>query len=328
MKYLVIGAGGTGGAIGGFLAKAGKDVTCIARGAHLQAILEKGLTFETVGAGTFTVQPVKACTMEQYGQRCEACQEERPDVIFVCVKGYSLEDTIPFISRVAGADTVVIPVLNIYGTGGRLQEKLIRSAASDGDDKTTVPVVTDGCIYIACEIREPGVLWMNGTIFRVVYGLRRGTPEQVRVKVMPVLEQVKRDLCESGITAVLSEQIEKDALQKFSYVSPMAALGAYYHVQAFAIQARGQLRNTFCALIGEVKALSDAMGVSLPEDIEEINLRILDSLSPTATTSMQRDIDAGKQSELDGLVFEVVRMGKQYGVETPVYEMIAEKFRT
>ena len=82
MKYVVIGAGGTGGAIGGFLAKAGKDVTLIARGAHLSKMQEKGLAFETV-EGNFTV-PVKACTMEEY--------QETPDVIFVCVKGYSLED--------------------------------------------------------------------------------------------------------------------------------------------------------------------------------------------------------------------------------------------
>ena len=80
-------------------------------------------------------KPVKATDMEHYG--------ERPDVIFVCVKGYSLEETIPFIRRVAKPETVVIPILNIYGTGGRLQERLPEL------------LVTDGCIYIAAEIKEP-----------------------------------------------------------------------------------------------------------------------------------------------------------------------------
>ena len=103
MKYVVIGAGGTGGAIGGFLAKAGKDVTLIARGAHLQKMLEDGLHFETVD-GEFTV-PVRACTMDDY--------QGTPDIIFVCVKGYSLDETIPFIERIAGPDTIVIPILNI-----------------------------------------------------------------------------------------------------------------------------------------------------------------------------------------------------------------------
>lgn len=306
MKYLVIGAGGTGGPIGGFLSKAGKDVTLIARGAHLARMQERGLQFETPD-GSYTVNPIKACTMEEY--------QECPDVVFVCVKGYSLENTVPFLSRVAGPHTVIIPILNIYGTGGRLQELLPQ-----------IPV-TDGCIYIAAEIKEPGTILQSGKIFRVVYGLRRNTPEPVKKAVLPVLKQTKLDLEESGIDVLLSDQIEKDALQKFSYVSPMAAVGAYYNVQAFAMQAKGQMRSTFVSLIREIKDLSDAMDVSLPENIEEINLQILDNLAPTASTSMQRDIRNQKPSEIDGLIFEVIRLGKKYGVPTPVYEMIAEKFQ-
>lgn len=304
MKYVVIGAGGTGGAIGGFLAKAGKDVTLIARGRHLAAMLQDGLKFETP-EGNFTV-PVNACTMEDYRQS--------PDVIFVCVKGYSLEDTIPFIRRISNSGTVVIPILNIYGTGGRMQEKLPGIT------------VTDGCIYIAAEISRPGTILMSGTIFRVVYGLRKGTCERSSKAVMPILTAVSRDLEESGITPVLSSRIEKDALQKFSFVSPMAAAGAFYNVQAFVFQMKGQFRNTFIALIEEVKALSNAMGIPLPENIVEINLKIMDDLAPTATASMHRDIRDGKQSEIDGLVFEVIRLGHKYNVPTPVYEMIAEKF--
>ena len=186
--------------------------------------------------------------------------------------------------------------------------------------------VTDGCIYIAAEIKEPGELLMSGKIFRVVYGLRKGTDPLLAAKLHPILEQVKTDLEESGIAVIFSDQIEKDALQKFSFVSPMAGLGAFYNVPAFAFQAKGQMRSSFIAMMGELKELSDAMDVSLPDNIEEINLTILDNLAPNATASMQRDIRDGKQSEIDGLIFEVIRLGKQYGVETPVYEMVAEKF--
>lgn len=57
----------------------------------------------------------------------------------------------------------------------------------------------------------------------------------------------------------------------------------------------------------------------------DVNLRILANLAPEATTSMQRDVYAGKSSEIDGLVYEVVRMGQKYGVAVPVYEKVAEK---
>lgn len=301
MKYLIIGAGGTGGSIGAYMTQAGKDVTLIARGEHLRRIQEQGLKMETTGKGNYTVQPIKACDMEHY--------EEQPDIIFVCVKGYSLEDTIPFIERVAKESTIVIPILNIYGTGARMQEELPGL------------LVIDGCIYIAGEIREPGTIWLNGNIFRVVFGVR--TPEELR----PELFQVVKDLKDSGIDGVLSDNIRRDALQKFAYVSPMAACGLYYHVSAGEVQVTGEARDTFVKLMKEVDALAVAMGVPFLVDIVTTNLQILDSLSPTASTSMQRDIYAGKASEIDGLIYEVVRMGEKYGVPTPTYEMIAKKAR-
>ena len=69
------------------------------------------------------------------------------------------------------------------------------------------------------------------------------------------------------------------------------------------------------------------MQVSLPENIVEINLKIMDDLIPTATASMQRDIKNGKQSEVDGLVYQVVRLGEQYHVSVPVYTKLADKLR-
>lgn len=301
MKYLIIGAGGTGGSIGAYMTEAGKDVTLIARGVHLRKMQAEGLKMETTKKGNYTVNPIKATDMEHY--------EEQPDIIFVCVKGYSLEDTIPFIRRVAKSDTIVIPILNIYGTGGRMQEKLPEL------------LVTDGCIYIAGEIKEPGTIWQNGDIFRIVYGVRN--KEEFR----PELFEVAKDLKESGIDGVLSENIQRDALQKFAYVSPMAACGLYYHVNAGEVQVTGEPRDTFVKLMREIDALAEAMGVPFLIDIVTTNLQILDSLSPTASTSMQRDIYAGKASEIDGLIYEVVRMGKKYGVPTPTYEMVEKKAR-
>ncbi len=301
MEYLIIGAGGTGGCIGAYMTEAGKDVTMIARGAHLKAMQAGGLRMETTKKGNYTVSPVKASDMEHY--------EGHPDVIFVCVKGYSLEETVPFIRRAAKAETVVIPLLNLYGTGGKLQTRLPEL------------LVTDGCIYIAAEIREPGCLWQNGDIFRVVYGVRE--PSEYR----EVLAEVKKDLEDSGITALLSDQIQRDALQKFSYVSPAAACGQYYDAMAGDMQKPGEIRDTFAALIGEVDRLADAMGIHFEGDIVKTNLDILDSLTPEASTSMQRDVKKGKESEMDGLIFEVVRMAKKYGVELPMYEKIAKALK-
>ena len=71
-------------------------------------------------------------------------------MILVCVKGYSLDNTVPFIQKIAKKSTIVIPILNIYGTGSRLQKKLPGL------------LVTDGCIYVSANIEGPGALVQQG----------------------------------------------------------------------------------------------------------------------------------------------------------------------
>lgn len=312
MKYAIIGAGGTGGILGFYMTKADRDVTLIARGRHLAAMQEKGLAVEKMWDGTTEIIPVKAMDMEHY--------DEQPDVVLVCVKGYSLEDTIPFIQRVAKPSTIVIPVLNIYGTGAKMQEQLPKL------------LVTDGCIYVSANIKEPGVLIQHGRILRVVYGVRNMSTQKVNIKraheeMLDALKNIKKDFDDSGIDGVLSENIQRDALEKFSYVSPSGAAGLYYHATAADFQREGKQREAFKTMIREIAALAEAMGVPFERDMVEVNLKILSSLAPEATTSMQRDVMEGKDSEIDGLVYEVVRMGERYHVPVPMYAKVAEKLR-
>lgn len=301
MKYAIIGAGGTGGCLGFFLKKAGKDVTLIARGKHLEAIRKNGLTIQKLWDESRETLPVKACTAEEY--------KEIPDVILVCIKGYSVDETVPTIKKIAGKETVVIPILNIYGTGGRLQKKLPELT------------VTDGCIYVSANIMEPGVILRHGKILRVVFGARK--PEEETEK----MREVAKDMVTDDLEVILSENIRRDAMVKFSYVSPIGAAGLYCNAVAADFQREGEQREMFKALIREIVALSHAMGIEFEEDLVERNLKILASLSPEATTSMQRDVIEGKRSEMDGLVYEVVRMGREYKVSMPQYEKAAACFR-
>ena len=312
MKYAIIGAGGTGGILGFYMTKADRDVTLIARGRHLAAMQEKGLAVEKMWDSTTEIIPVKAMDMEHY--------DEQPDVVLVCVKGYSLEDTIPFIQRVAKPSTIVIPVLNIYGTGAKMQEQLPKL------------LVTDGCIYVSANIKEPGVLIQHGKILRVVYGVRNMSTQKVNIKraheeMLDALKNIKKDFDDSGIDGVLSENIQRDALEKFSYVSPIGAAGLFYHATAADFQREGKQREAFKTMIREIAALAEVMGVPFERDMVEVNLKILSSLAPEATTSMQRDVMEGKDSEIDGLVYEVVRMGERYHVPVPMYAKVAEKLR-
>ena len=306
-KYCVVGAGGVGGSIAAYMAKAGKDVTLIARGKHLEKVKQDGLTMETPHLGTFTVSSINAVAESEYVQFCEQ-NNEKPDIIFVCVKGYSLDEIAPFFKKCTDEHTIVIPLLNLYGTGSRLQKQLSEC------------LVTDGCIYIAAEKKAPGVIQQKGSIFRIVYGVRE------QEDLCKELFEIMADLRESGVDARLSDNIARDAFQKYSYVAPMAACGLYFDAKAETFQQAGDEREFLSDCMSEISALADAMEIPFLVDIVKTNLEILDALSPEASTSMQRDIWDGKQSEIDGLVFEPVRLAKKYGVKMPKYEMIARKF--
>ena len=295
-KYLIVGAGGTGGPVGAYLARAGKDVTFIARGDNLNALRSRGLKVIRPN-DEFTLRSVKISGLKSYN--------ETPDVIFVCVKSYSLDALIPELQRIADKNTIIIPILNVFGTGGMMQKHFPDT------------LVTDGCIYVAAQIKEPGCIQMNGDILRVIFGVRD------RSEYRDELKEIEADLNESGITGILSDNIVRDALLKFSYVSPQGACGLYYGVPAGDIQKPGEIRECFAGLVHEIETLALAMDIHFEEDIVNRNLDILDTLVPSATTSLQRDIAAGNLSEIDGLIYEVVRLADKYNVEAPIYRKIA-----
>ena len=317
MKYIIIGAGGTGGILGFYMTKAGKDVTLIARNAHLEAMQKQGLSVEKMWTNETETIPIGAESMESY-----EAKGEKADVILVCVKKYSLDSCIPFIQNISHKNTIVVPVLNVYGTGAYLQEKLPKV------------LVTDGCIYVSANIKQAGVLLQHGEILRVFFGVRE--KEDLKklngqldgeYKAERLLKKIAQDFKDSGIDGILSDNIKRDALTKFSYVSPIGTAGLYLHAVAGDFQREGEARELFKTLIREIVTLANAMGITFEEDLVERNLKILSNLPEEATTSMQRDVIEGKQSEIDGLVYEVVRMAKKYGVEVPAYERAAEKFR-
>lgn len=317
MKYIIIGAGGTGGILGFYMTKAGKDVTLIARNAHLEAMKKQGLSVQKMWTNETETIPVSAESMESY-----EAKGEKADVILVCVKKYSLDSCIPFIQNISHKNTIVVPVLNVYGTGAYLQEKLPEL------------LVTDGCIYVSANIKQPGVLLQHGEILRVFFGVRE--KEDLKklngqldgeYKAERLLKKIAQDFKDSGIDGILSDNIKRDALTKFSYVSPIGTAGLYLHAVAGDFQREGEARELFKTLIREIVTLANAMGITFEEDLVERNLKILSNLPEEATTSMQRDVMEGKQSEIDGLVYEVVRMAEKYGAEVPAYRRTAEKFR-
>ena len=233
----------------------------------------------------------------------------KADVIFVCVKGYSVDSITELIKRAAHDKTIVIPILNVYGTGPRIQR--------------LVPGVTvlDGCIYIVGFVSGTGEITQMGKIFRLVYGAHKGT------QVAPgILEAVQKDLQEGGIKAEISPDINRDTFIKWSFISAMAVTGAYYDVPMGEVQTLGKVRDTFIGLSTESVELGRKLGVEFPEDPISYNLKVIDKLDPESTASMQKDLARGHDSEIQGLLFDMITAAEEQGIDIPTYRMVAEKF--
>ena len=251
LKYLIAGTGGVGGSIAAFLSLSGKDVTCIARGEHLAAIRGNGLQLHSDLKGEHCLK-VAAFTAEEF--------QGKADVIFVCVKGYSVDSITELIKRASHERTVVIPILNVYGTGPRIQR--------------LVPGVTvlDGCIYIVGFVSGRGEITQMGKIFRLVYGV-------------------------------------------------------FSDVHMGDVQKLGNVRDTFIGLSQESAALGRKLGIEFKEDIVQYNLKVIDKLAPESTASMQKDMAKGHQSEVQGLLFDMITAAEEQGIEVLTYRMVAEKFK-
>lgn len=301
MKYLIIGTGGTGGCIGGFLAANKNDVTFISRGKNLEAMKQNGLKLKTGVKGDLYLPEIKVLSGEEY--------KDKADVIFVCVKTYSIDDIIPVIKNASHEDTIIIPTMNGFGIGEKISGKFDSAH------------VLDGCIYISAFVDAPGSIVQLGKMFRVVFGPRKGEPVD-----SGLLNNIKNALCDSGIDAIVSDNIERDTFKKFTFISSYASCGAYYDIPAGAMQQEGKYRQTFRELCEEIKQIGSKLELGLDVDITETNLKILDSFPADTTASMQKDMKEGKKTEMDGLVFEVVRMADRFGVDAPAYSMIAKHF--
>jgi len=296
-----VGAGGTGGCIGGLLASNNYDVSFIARGKNLEQLKQKGIKLKTGVKGEIYLPKIKAFSAEEY--------MDKADVIFVCVKTYSIDDVIPLIKKASHENTIIIPTANGFGIGEKISQKIDTAH------------VLDGCIYVSAFIDSPGSVTQLGKIIRVVFGVREGDSVDLHL-----LNGIRDTLCSCGIDAVVSDNIRRDTFKKFTFISSFASCGAYYNINAGEMQKEGKYRDTFRNLCEEIKQIGDKLELGLDIDITETNLNLLDSFPPDTTASMQKDMKEGKMTEMDGLVFEVVRLGEKLGVEVPVYSAIAKHF--
>lgn len=283
-----------GGLVGGLLAHAGTDVAFVARGAQLAALRERGLRIDSPRA-TVQLGPIEAAD--------DPAQLPPADVVLVAVKSWQVAAIAPTLAPLLGPESFVVPLQNGVEAAPRLARVL-------GE-----PRVAGGFCSMLTWLQEPGWITHQGAILQVVVGERpAGTS--------PRLEPLVAALQTAGIDASMSPDIDAALWQKFLFICTFGAVAAASRAPARVVRSVPETRALLVAAMEEVAALGRRRGVNLPEQAVSTALAIVDNLPPEATASMQRDIYAGKPSELDDQVGAVVRLATESGIDVPVHRYL------
>jgi 2-dehydropantoate 2-reductase len=293
VKIAVVGAGGTGGYFGGRLAQAGADVAFLARGAHLEALRERGLRVRSVN-GDFEV----AVTATDDPAEIGPC-----DVVLFCVKSYDTESAAALLPPLLQEDTAVVSLQN----GVDNEEKL---AAVVGAQH-----VLGGIAYVFATIAEPGVIEHITAPGGIVFGELDGTRSDRAERLQAWCER-------AGIPAELVSDIRVRLWEKFVLICSQTGLTATTRLPIGPIRENPEAWALLRRLADEVVAVAWAEGVHLPEDTLDRQDAFLRSLAPEATNSLVYDLRHGKRLELDAFHGYVVRRARAYGVPVPACETV------
>lgn len=294
MKIAIMGTGGVGGYYGGLLARQGHEVTFIARGDHLKAIQENGLRVKSVH-GDFHVQPAQASD--------DPGQIGPVDLVAFCTKTYSIDDAARQIKPIVGAETTVLPLENGVDAADRIGEIV------------GIEHLLGGVTWISSAVEAPGVIKQISQFRRVVIGELNGN-------ITERVQAIYRAFEETGITTELSENILKVMWTKFVFIAAASGVGSLTRRPMGDYRSVPETREMMTRLMREVESLAWAQGIELDEDVVQKSMEFTDQAPAHMKPSMQLDVEAGRQSELESMIGVIGRKGKKFGVPTPVADLV------
>lgn len=294
MRVAVFGAGGVGAYFGARLAEAGVELAIVARGAHLAAIRAEGLRVDSV-LGDMRVRPSVAS---------DAASDVGPvDVVLLGVKTWQLGAALPALRALIGADTLIVPLQN----GVEAVDELVRAFGTQH--------VAGGVCGGFCFIVGPGhVRHIGGATF-IKFGELDG-------RRTPRVAALERAFERANVEAHVPGDIRAALWEKLMLVVPFGGLGAVTRAPIGVLMTEPGTRELLERGMREIEAVGRASGVSLAADIVPRTLGVLAGVTPSGTSSLQRDIAAGKRSELDEWTGAVVRLGRRVGVPTPLHDFL------
>ena len=296
MKILIYGIGGVGGYFGAKLAKAGYEVTMIARGKHLASIRENGLEVESIN-GDFRVFPKLATDNLE--------EVSKPDLVILGVKSWQIEEAAALIKPIIGEETMVLPLQNGANNVGKLLKIL--------PEKN----VLAGLCFIVSFIESPGKIKHASFEPLITFG-------EIDNIMSPRIKKVQEIFNHSEITNNIPEDIQLEIWKKFLFIATISGIGGLTRVPIGKIRESDYLFEVMKNSALEIMAVANAKNVALSlEHVDKI-FEMICKQPPGTTASTQRDIMDGKPSELQNFNGYIVNEGTRLSVPTPVNRFIYE----
>ena len=294
MRIVVYGAGGAGGHFGARLARAGEDVTFVARGAHLEAIRTAGLVVETPD-GEIRIHPARATS--------DPGAVAGADAVLLGVKTWQVEEAGRVMAPALGGETYVVPLQN----GVEAASQLARTV---GEGR-----VVGGLCATFSFVVAPGRIRSLGAFHSVRFGELDGRPSERTDRLLSAFER-------AGVRATIPPDIHLALWEKFLFVVPFGSVGAFRNAPIGETRSDPEARAMLERGMREILAVARARGVALPDEAVPAAMGFIDSLDPKGTASLQRDLAEGRPSELEAWTGAVVRLGREAGVPTPLHAEI------
>jgi 2-dehydropantoate 2-reductase len=290
MRIAVMGAGGVGGYFGARLAQAGHDVAFVARGRHLAAMRERGLT---VSSALGDVHLPSAAATDDPAALAPV------DIVLFAVKLWDTESAAAAIRPLVAHGGVVVPFQNGVGSVERI-------GAIVGAER-----VLGGVAQIAATIAEPGVIGHTGTMARLRFGA-------VLPAQQPAAEALLAACNGAGIDAELVADIRRALWEKFVFLAAFSGLTSVARQPIGVLRADPDLRAALEAAMREAWAVGRAQGIALADDFIAQLMKFTDGLPAEMKSSMLNDLVAGNRLEAPWLCGAVARMAAAAGVSAPV----------
>lgn len=293
MRFAILGSGAVGGYFGAKLARAGQDVTFIARGAHLEAIRHKGLEVRSAKLGDFTVRRPAESDTSRIGP---------VDVVLVAVKAYDNATALPMLAPMIGADTVVLTLQNGV-------DSVDECAAIAGRER-----VLGGTTYVATALEGPGLIVQTGVHRAVIFGEVFGDA----VVVSPRVQAIADVLASADIQTTAVADARVPIWDKFVYLAAFSGFTGASRLAIGHIWQYPHVQDMFYACAREIAAVAQAEGVTISANRFDTLKEYMANLPPTTRSSLLIDLEQGKRIEVEALQGAAVRRAAKHGVAVPI----------